>query len=128
MTQALWRLSATDLARAIRDKSASAVEATQSVLDRIADVNPRINALVDLMPEEALATAAAADRALARGEAVGPLHGVPVSIKVNVDTAGRATTDGVVASRDNIARSDSPLVASLRAAGAEIVRRGKTTA
>ena len=128
MTQALWRLSATDLALAISNKSASAVEATQSVLDRIADVNPRINALVDLMPEEALATAAAADRALARGAAVGPLHGVPVTIKVNVDTVGRATTDGVVAAKDNIARSDSPLVASLRAAGAVIVGRSNTPA
>jgi len=128
MTQSLWRLSATDLALAISNKSASAVEATQSVLDRIADVNPRINALVDLMPEEALATAAAADRALARGAAVGPLHGVPVTIKVNVDTAGRATTDGVVAAKDNIARSDSPLVASLRAAGAVIVGRSNTPA
>jgi amidase len=128
MTQALWRLSATDLAHAIRHKSASAVEATQSVLDRIADVNPRINALVDLMPEEALAAAAVADRALARGEAVGPLHGVPISIKVNVDTAGRATTDGIVAARDNIASTDSPLVASLRAAGAVIVGRSNTPA
>jgi amidase len=98
------------------------------VLDRIAEVNPRINALVELMPEAALAAADAADRALAQGGAVGPLHGVPVSIKVNVDTAGHATTDGIVAARDNIAATDSPLVASLRQAGAVIVGRNNTPA
>lgn len=128
MTHALWRLSGTDLARKIRHKDVSALEVTHSVLARIDDVNPRVNALVDLMHDEALAAAAAADEALAQGLCVGPLHGVPISIKVNVDTAGRATTDGVVAAEDNIALSDSPLVASLRAAGAIIVGRNNTPA
>lgn len=128
MTQPLWRLSATDLAPKIRKKDVSALEVAHSVLARIDDVNPRINALVDLMRDEALAAAAAADKALAQGLAVGPLHGVPISIKVNVDTAGRATTDGVVAAKDNIALSDSPLVASLRAAGAVIIGRSNTPA
>ncbi len=128
MKQALWRLSAVDLARAIRNREVSAREATQSVLDRIADVNPRINALVELMPEEALAAADEADRALAKGGAIGPLHGVPISIKVNVDTAGHATTDGIVAAKDNIAKTDSPLVKSLREAGAVIVGRNNTPA
>jgi amidase len=123
-----WRLDATELARRIRAREISAREATDSVLARIDAVNPRINALVDLMPDSARAAADAADRALAAGEAVGPLHGVPVSIKVNVDTAGHATTDGIVASKDNIAASDSPLVAHLRAAGAVIVGRNNTPA
>ena len=98
------------------------------MLERIDEVNPGINALVDVMPESALAAADAADAALARGDAVGPLHGVPVSIKVNVDTAGRPTTDGVVAFKDNLAKEDSPLVASMRRAGAIIVGRSNTPA
>jgi amidase len=112
----------------IRHKDVSALDVTRSVLARIDEVNPRINALVDLMHDEALSTAAAADLALAQGRAVGPLHGVPISIKVNVDTAGHATTDGVVAGKDLIAATDSPLVASLRAAGAVIVGRSNTPA
>ena len=128
MTVPLWRLSAVELALRIRLKEVSALEVTHSVLARIDDVNPRINAVVDLMRDEALATAAGADLALARGLALGPLHGVPISIKVNVDTAGRATTDGVVVAKDHVAVTDSPLVASLRAAGAVIVGRTNTPA
>ena len=123
-----WRLGAVELADHISSKRMSAREATTSVLARIAEVNPRINALVDVMADQALAAADAADRALAQGQPVGPLHGVPVTIKVNVDTAGRATTDGIVAGKDNIAPTDSPLVAHLRGAGAVIVGRSNTPA
>ncbi len=123
-----WSLGAVELADHIRHKRMSAREATTSVLARIAEVNPRINALVDVMADQALAAADAADRALAQGQPVGPLHGVPVTIKVNVDTAGRATTDGIVAGKDNIAPTDSPLVAHLRGAGAVIVGRSNTPA
>ena len=91
----------------------SAVEVTRSVLDRIAQVNPRINALAEVMAEEAMAAAQASDAALARGQAPGALHGVPLTIKVNVDTAGHATTDGGGAQKDTIAATDSPLVAHL---------------
>jgi amidase len=128
MSLPAWRLSATELAAQIRSGQVSARAATQSVLDRIAEVNPRINALVDLMPEAALTAADAADAALALGDEVGPLQGVPVTIKVNVDTAGRATTDGVVAFKDNMAKDDSPLVDSMRRAGAIIVGRSNTPA
>ena len=128
MTQTPWRMGAVELAQAIRAREIGAVEATRSVLDRIAEVNPRVNALVEVLPEQALAAAAAADRALAAGAAVGPLHGVPVTIKVNVDMAGHATTDGIVAAKDNRASSDSPLVRSLREAGAIIVGRSNTPA
>ena len=128
MTQPLWRWSATDLAEAIKNKRFSVREATQSVLDRIAEVNPRINALTEVLTEEALDAADAADRAVTRGDSLGPLHGVPVTIKVNVDTAGHATTDGVVAARDNLATTDSPLVTHLRHAGAVIVGRSNTPA
>jgi amidase len=127
-TSDLWRLSAVDLAARIRRRDVSAREAAASVLDRIDHVNPRINALVEVMHDEALAAADACDRALAAGLAPGPLHGVPVTIKVNVDTAGHATTDGIVAAKDYIAKTDSPLVASLREAGAVIVGRSNTPA
>ena len=128
MTPALWRLGAVELAERIRRREVSAREAAASVLARIAEVNPRINALPEVMAAEALAAAEACDRALAAGLAPGPLHGVPVTIKVNVDTAGHATTDGIVAAKDNIAQTDSPLVAHLRTAGAVIVGRSNTPA
>jgi len=128
MSTDAWRLSATDLAAQIRAGHLGARDAVHSVLARIAGVNPRINAIVDVMAEQALAAAAAADAAQAAGLALGPLHGVPVTAKVNVDTAGRPTTDGIVTLKDNLASTDSPLVASLRAAGAIIVGRTNTPA
>ena len=80
------------------------------------------------MSVQALAAANEADRAVARGDVLGPLHGVPITIKVNVDTAGHATTDGIAAAKDNIASTDSPLVSHLRGAGAVIVGRSNTPA
>src|SRR3954465_1619018 len=123
MSDELWKWSATELARAIRDRDISAREATQSALERVHSVNPKLNAIVDLMAEEALAAADTADAAIKRGEMFGPLHGVPVTLKINVDVAGRATTNGVVAFRDRIARDDSPVVASWRKAGAIFIGR-----
>ena len=128
MTQELWRHSATELAESIRSRRVSARDATQSVLARIDAVNPRINALAAVHHEAALAAADAADAALARGEAVGPLHGVPVSVKINVDVAGEPTTDGVQALQGNLATEDSPLVASLRRAGAILIGRNNAPA
>ena len=94
-----------------------------SCLARLAAVNPCINAVVDCLPHEALAAADAADRAVATAEPLRPLHGVPVTIKINVDYAGRATTNGVVAFKDRIAQADSPPVANWRKAGAIIIGR-----
>lgn len=128
MSRELWRFGAVELAERIRTRQVSAREATASVLARIAEVNPHINALPEVMAEEALAAADVADRALAAGLVPGALHGVPVTIKVNVDTAGHATTDGIVAAKDNIAKADSPPVAHLRGAGAVIVGRSNTPA
>ena len=123
-----WRWPATELARAIRTRRLSSREAVQACLDRSHAVNPALNAIVDLMADEALAAADAADRAVARGEALGALHGVPVTVKVNVDCRGRATTNGIVALRDAIATEDSPVVANLRRAGAVIFGRTNTPA
>jgi amidase len=126
MTAALWRLGAVDLAGLIRRKDVSAREAATSVLDRIDAINPRINALADVLRDSALAAADAADRALARGAALGPLHGVPVTIKINIDVEGRATTGGVTALKDLVAASDAPVTSNLRRAGAVIVGRSNT--
>jgi amidase len=81
-------------------------------------VNPKINAVVDLMADEALAAADQADRAVRAGEAVGPLHGVPVTYKINMDYTGRPTTNGIVAFKDRVAKSDNPAIANWRRAGA----------
>ena len=97
MSDALWRWPAHQLTAAIRSGAVSAREAATSALERVQAVNPALNAIVDLLPDEALAAADAADAARRRGEALGPLHGVPVTVKVNVDMRGRATTNGVVA-------------------------------
>jgi len=124
----LWRWSAGALARAIRARTLSSREATLACLARIAEVNPGLNALVEVAADEALAAADAADRAVAAGEPLGPLHGVPVAIKVNSDQRGHATTDGVVALKDATASEDGPQVANLRAAGAVLVARSNTPA
>ncbi len=113
----LWRWSATELAEAIRARRVSSVEVTTSFLDRIAETNDVINAIVGLDPADALAQAGSADRALVANASVGPLHGVPTSIKLNVDQRGRATTHGVTALADKIAENDAPLVAHVREAG-----------
>ena len=128
MTDTLWRLGAVDLADLIQRREVSAREATQSVLARVAEVNPRINALPFVMAEAALAAADAADAAMARGDALGPLHGVPVTVKINIDVAGMATTDGAQALEGNIASADPPLVTALREAGAILVGRSNAPA
>ena len=128
MPHTLWRLDAIELAALIRNKEVSCVEAVESVLTRIDDTNPLVNALPIVLHEQVLAAAAEADRALKRGDAVGPLPGVPVTIKVNVDVAGGATDGGIVALKDLMADSDAPVVANLRRAGAVIVGRSNAPA
>ena len=119
----IWTWDAVDLARAIRLRQVSAREATEASLRRCAAVNPAINAVVEVTEAEALAAADAADAAVKAGETLGPLHGVPVTTKVNVDQRGCATTSGVVALRDAVAAEDSAVVANLRRAGAVIIGR-----
>jgi len=128
MTAELWRLDAGELARLIRLGQVSSREAMQSCLSRLHAVNPVINAVVRVLEEEALAAAAAADEVQARGEPLGPLHGVPVTTKVNTDQAGCPTDNGVVAFRDNFATRDAPVIANLRRAGAIVIGRTNTPA
>lgn len=118
----LWRLDATEIARLVRTKAVSCVEVIDSAQQRLDAVNPRINAVVDFDHDEARAFARAADDALSNSDfEPGPLHGVPVTIKINVDQRGRATSGGVTAFRDLIAPEDSAVVANWRRAGAIII-------
>jgi len=114
----LWSLGAGELATAIREKRASSREVVRAHLDRIEAVGPRLNAIVRVLGDEALAAADDADRRLHSGEAVGPLHGVPITVKDNVDLTGSPTTQGVAAFAEAVPPIDAPHVAHLRAAGA----------
>ncbi len=118
MTKELWQMSAAEQAQAIRAATVSSASVVRSHLDRIKSINPRINAVVRTLEDEAMRAADAADSRVANGEAVGPLHGVPVTIKENIDVAGTATTHGVTAHRDLKSSRDAPVVAHLKRAGA----------
>ena len=122
----LWRLSARELAGRVAVREVSAREVAVDALARIEAVNPAIDAVVECRPDEVLAQADAIDAALAEGRAPGPLCGVPVTVKVNTDQRGHATTNGLKANRDLIAEVDSPVVTNLRAAGAMILGRTNT--
>jgi amidase len=126
MSEALWQKSAVEIAADIRDKRYSCSEIMISTVERIHALNPKLNAIVVDLTEEALATAAAADRALSTLAEPGPLFGVPVTIKVNVDQEGQATTNGIPALAHFIAPDDAPIVRNLRRAGAIIVGRTNT--
>jgi amidase len=119
----LWRLPATEVAAAVRAKKVSAKEVAQAALSRLDAVNPKINAVIEHRPDEVLAQAAAIDAAISRGEKLGPLAGVPVTTKANIDQEGFATTNGLKLQRDTIARSNSPVVDNLRKAGAVLLGR-----
>ncbi|NOD84024.1 amidase family protein [Ruegeria sp. HKCCD6119] len=122
----IWRLSATDLTTLTRRGDLSATEAVRASIERMDEVNPGLNAVVEDLREQALERAEALDNARAGGKPTGPLHGVPVTIKVNVDQKGHATTNGVVALKDVIAPDDAPVVSNLLKAGAVVVGRTNT--
>jgi len=121
--QDLWRLPAKDIVALIRSKKISAKEAASAALARLDAVNPSINAVVDHRPADVLAQAGAIDAAIAANEDVGPLAGVPVTVKVNIDQEGFATTNGLKLQRDVIAATNSPVIDNLRKAGAVILGR-----
>jgi len=124
----LWQQSASNLAKLIKNGEVSALEVTESALARLNKVNPAINAVVTEMPEEALSAAKQIDKSIAKGDEIGILGGVPVTVKVNVDQVGHATTNGLQLQRDLIATTDSPVVSNLRKAGAIIIGRTNTPA
>ncbi|MFG2141235.1 amidase [Streptomyces sp. NPDC048650] len=124
MTDALHHLDATDLAARLRRRELSAREVVAAHLARIEEVDPAVNALVTLDPEGALAAAARADERLARGEAVPPLHGLPIAFKDTHLTRGMRTTYGSPLYTDHVPDRDELVVERLQQAGA--IRLGKT--
>jgi len=126
MGEALWQMSAVAVAAGIRQRRFSCTEVMTATVERIRALNPKLNAIVVDLTEQALAAAKAADRALPQLAEPGPLYGVPVTIKVNVDQEGLATTNGLAALANVIAPGDAPIVANLRRAGAIIVGRTNT--
>jgi amidase len=126
MDDDIWRWDATWMADAIARRAISSREAVESCLARMAAVNPRLTAVTVDLSGRALDSADAADAAVARGDALGPLHGVPVTVKENIDQAGCATTNGIVAFRNLVATEDSPVVSNWTAAGAIIIGRTNT--
>ena len=123
---ALWQKSAVELSAGLRSKQFSATEIMESTLARISEVNPGLNALVEIFPEQALAQAREVDQKVASGQELKPLDGIPTSIKVNVDVEGMSNNNGIPALKDNIAPGDSPVVANLKKAGAVIIGRTNT--
>ena len=117
-------MSAVELAAKLARKEVSAREVMSAHLARIERVNPKVNAIVTLVAEQAMAGAARADEAIMRRESIGVLHGLPVAHKDLVDTAGIRTTFGSPFYRDNVPSRDAPIVTRIRAAGAITV--GKT--
>jgi amidase len=107
MTTEWWRLSAVELGQAIARGDTTAVAVAESHLGRIEQVNGSLNAIVEVRPDEVLAEAARADDDLKVSGPRSALHGVPFTVKINIDVAGYATTEGVVAFADRIAMSQS---------------------
>jgi len=126
MSESLWRMSACDLAEGIHAGAFSSREVVASCLQRADETNGKLNALTEIRADTALVAADAADKARARGETLGCLHGIPVTIKGNVDVAGWATVNGSAALKENIATETSPCVQNWLNAGAVIIGRTNT--
>lgn len=120
----LTMLSAGAIAALVRERKVSALEVVNAHLDRIQQVNPRLNAVVTSRPDDARGDAERADAAVASGAPLGPLHGVPMTIKDSFDTAGLRTTYGTKGRASFVPTADATVVARLKAAGAILL--GKT--
>ncbi|RYF40739.1 MAG: indole acetimide hydrolase, partial [Comamonadaceae bacterium] len=119
----IWKQSAGQLAKAIAHRELSSRDVVQAHLDRIAVVNPKLNAVVQVLQDEALSAADLADQAVAQGLPLGMLHGVPISVKCNIDMKGVPSTWGVPALKDALPAQDAPLIEKIRAAGAIPIAR-----
>ncbi len=120
-TTELTFLSACEMAEQVRERKVSPVELVEAHFARIEKINPQINAFVQLDRERALAQAQAAEAAVTRNQGLGPLHGVPISIKSSIDVAGMRCEAGTKLRAGHIAQADAPLVSRLRNAGAIIL-------
>ena len=121
MAAPIWQWSAVGTASAIREGRVTSEEVAHAHCDRMRESNPAINGVVVDLSVQAIEAARSADRARKQGAALGKLHGVPVTIKINIDVAGQANSNGVVAFKNNIAPGDSPVAANLKKAGAIII-------
>ncbi len=119
----LWQQSAGELARLIRDGAVSSREVVDAHLERIEAVNDRVNAVVEVRPEEVRADADRADAARGEGRELGALHGVPITVKINIDVTGYATSEGCASLADFMATADAPTVERMRGAGAIVLAR-----
>ena len=119
----LWSLPASQIARLVRTRKVSAREVTDSALQRLDSVNPRITAIVDCRPDLVREQADRVDSVLASGNDPGPLAGVLVTVKLNIDQAGFATSDGSRLQENLIAKSNSPAVDNVVRAGAVVLGR-----
>ena len=119
----LWKLGAVELAARIRDREVKPSEAIDAVLARVAERNPQLNAITVELGEAAREQARRADDEVVAGSELGPLHGVPVTIKENIDQAGLPNPNGVPAFADLVAGDDAPLVRNLTGAGAIVIGR-----
>lgn len=124
ITEDVKYASVVQMAQMIRDKEISSVELVNFMYDRITEVNPQINAVVLICKERALMEAQKADNLLASGRIMGPLHGVPMTIKDSLETEGVISTGGTLGRKDYIPAKDATLVARLRSNGAILI--GKT--
>lgn len=122
----LYYSSVTALAEAIRKKKVSSAEVVNACLKRIEEVNPKLNAVFQIQVERAREEAQSADAALARGQVKGPLHGVPMTIKDSLDTAGVISTAGATGRARYVPAKDATVVARLRAAGAILLGKSNT--
>ena len=120
----LWRAGARQLAELIRTRQVSSREVVEAHLARIAAVNGAVNAVTVVLAEQARAAADAADAAVAAGAPLGPLHGVPMTVKENIDLAGTPTTQGIAALAQAVPPGDAPHIAHLKAAG--VIPIGRT--
>src|SRR5208282_4579413 len=121
----LFTLPAARMAAAIRSREISPVEIARAHLDRIAALDPLLNAFVTVTAEMALSTAKRAEAAVLEGDALGPLHGIPLSLKDSLAMRGVRTTFGSKIFANHVAEEDAPLVERIKRAGAIIL--GKTT-
>lgn len=119
--------SATAIAKAIRNKEISSTEVVDAYLNRIKEVNPKLNAVVQLSEKTAHDQALKADEALSRGDISGPLHGVPFTIKDSFDTAGLISTGGTKGRSNFVPSRDATVVSRLRAAGAILLGKTNTS-
>lgn len=115
--------SATEALRLLHTGDLTSTDLVAALLDRIAEINPTVNAIRDVLADEAMAAAEQADRRLRANAPIGPLDGLPITVKDNIDVAGSATTQGVAAFAKDLATVDAPVIANLRAAGAIPIAR-----